>query len=67
MRLIVLCILSILRTVRLNYRFRSTEANSSLLDEMDSAVDYYLEKGYIRPECGDHNRNHHTYIKKTNI
>jgi len=25
-------------------------------DEMDSAVDYYLEKGYIRQECGEHNR-----------
>jgi len=25
-------------------------------DEMDSAVDYYLETGWIRPECTQHNR-----------
>jgi len=25
-------------------------------DEMDNAVDYYLEKGWIRPECSQHNR-----------
>ncbi len=35
---------------------------------MDSAVDYYLEKGYIRQECGEHNRNfNHHFLIKNNI